>query len=150
MNNRVPPPLYMIAAGVIMWLLSHSPYDVVVKLAPLVQLGSAIMFGGAAVALLAAWQFQRARTTIDPLNPAKATQLVTSGVFQFSRNPMYLGMALVLSGFACRLGSLLSVIVVVAFIALITQLQIKPEERALEGLFGQAFADYRAKVRRWV
>lgn len=150
MKPKIPPPIYMIIAGVTMWLLSKTGLDIRFSLPFARAISSGLMTAGAAVAILAAWQFRRARTTIDPLTPSKASSLVTSGVFQFSRNPMYLGMALILLGVALRLGSVLALFVLVGFIALITWVQIKPEEKVLVELFGDSFTDYSANVRRWL
>ncbi len=94
--------------------------------------------------------FARARTTIDPLHPDKATQLVTSGVFRFTRNPMYLGMALVCVSAAIYWHSPLALLGVVGFVAYIQYFQIHPEEQAMRRLFGQQFTDYQQRTRRWL
>ncbi|MFK8029072.1 MAG: isoprenylcysteine carboxylmethyltransferase family protein [Gammaproteobacteria bacterium] len=150
MNNKIPPPVYMIAAGLLMYLVARSGFDVAFNMPFARSLSSACFTTGAAIALIAVWQFRRARTTIDPLNPNAASSLVASGLFQFSRNPMYLGMALILFGVVIRLGSLSGLAILAVFIGLITQFQIKPEERALESIFGQEFVEYCSRVRRWI
>ena len=87
---------------------------------------------------------------MSPLKPDTASRLVTSGVYGFTRNPMYLGLCLVLAGWAFFLSSPLMLLGPLAFILYITRFQIVPEERSLSSLFGEAFADYQAKVRRWI
>jgi protein-S-isoprenylcysteine O-methyltransferase Ste14 len=88
-------------------------------------------------------------TTTNPLKPEAASALVRGGVFELSRNPMYLGSLLVLTGWGLWLGSPSNILVAVLYGVLIAELQIKPEELALTGLFGQEYADYCREVRRW-
>ena len=94
--------------------------------------------------------FRYTGTTVDPRTPDKASALVQGGVYKLTRNPMYLGMALVLIGGLIRIGSPLSTIGVIFFIWFLTQYQIKPEEEALSRLFGDEYDSYRKSVRRWV
>ena len=108
-----------------------------------VGLGLAVLFG-------AALQFRLQRTTLDPRTPAKASRFVARGLFRFTRNPMYLGMALVLLGIAAWAAHVIGCLLVVIFCLYLTELQIKPEERALEQRFGQEYLVYKAAVRRWI
>ena len=94
--------------------------------------------------------FSRNETTVNPLEPDQAQKLVVSGLFRFTRNPMYLGMALVLFAWALYLANASAIIGPVLFVASITALQIKPEEEVLGKIFGQDYADYRKRVRRWL
>ena len=94
--------------------------------------------------------FRKAKTTVNPLKPEEATSLVNSGIFRFTRNPMYVGFALVLLAWAIYLSSPLSLVGVLGFILYIDRLQIEPEERALNELFGSEFESYRSNVRRWL
>lgn len=105
---------------------------------------------GITIVLAAALQFRLRRTTLDPRDPAKASEFVARGLYRFSRNPMYLGMALVLFGVAAWRSNAVGYLVVGLFCAYLTQYQIKPEERALEGLFGDDYAAYKLLVRRWI
>ncbi|HWS28033.1 MAG TPA: isoprenylcysteine carboxylmethyltransferase family protein [Xanthomonadales bacterium] len=111
--------------------------------------------GSAAIAgLLIAWSgvvsFRRARTTVNPLRPEAATSLVASGIYRYTRNPMYLGMLLVLIGWTVFLARPWALAVLPAFVAYMNRFQIGPEERALEGVFGGEFEAYRRRVRRWL
>ncbi len=111
--------------------------------------------GSAAIAgLLIAWSgvvsFRRARTTVNPLRPEAATSLVASGIYRYTRNPMYLGMLLVLVGWIVFLARPWALVVLPAFVAYMNRFQIGPEERALEGIFGGEFEAYRRAVRRWL
>jgi len=94
--------------------------------------------------------FQRARTTVDPLRPEKASALVTSGIYRRTRNPMYVALAIALLGWAIWLGHPLALLGVAAFVAWINRFQIAPEERALRALFGPEFERYCSEVRRWL
>lgn len=95
-------------------------------------------------------QFRLQHTTVDPRVPAKASEFVAKGLYRYSRNPMYLGMALVLMGAAAWHANVVGYVVVGMFCAYLTEFQIKPEELALEGLFGSDYASYKARVRRWM
>ena len=105
---------------------------------------------GIAIALAGVISFRKASTTVNPLKPETASCLVISGIFQYTRNPMYLGMALAILGFAILLGSWLSLLGVVAFMLFIERFQIKPEEAALTECFGEQFIQYKKHVRRWL
>jgi protein-S-isoprenylcysteine O-methyltransferase Ste14 len=95
-------------------------------------------------------EFARARTTVNPLAPARASRLVTGGVFAHTRNPMYLGMLLVLAGWGVWLGNALAWLGLPLFVGLLNALQIGPEERAMRQRFGADFDRYAAQVRRWL
>jgi protein-S-isoprenylcysteine O-methyltransferase Ste14 len=112
--------------------------------------GWLIVLAGALTSTTAALQFRRAGTTVNPLAPAKATSLVTSGAFAVSRNPMYLGLLVVLVGWALVLGSISPWVVLPLYVFVITRVQIEPEEHVLAGLFGDAYRGYRARVGRWL
>jgi protein-S-isoprenylcysteine O-methyltransferase Ste14 len=96
------------------------------------------------------FEFRRAKTTMNPMSPERAVSIVSSGVYRLSRNPMYLGMALVLVGAAAWWSSLLGYAATALFCAYMTRFQIAPEERALLKIFGSEFSAYKARVRRWI
>jgi protein-S-isoprenylcysteine O-methyltransferase Ste14 len=116
------------------------------------SLGIAVSFAlaGLAVAVAGVVSFRRARTTVNPMRPETASHLVMSGIYRRTRNPMYLGMLLVLVGWALFLANALAFVFPIAFVLLMNRLQIVPEEAALAARFGAEFADYRAEVRRWL
>ena len=116
--------------------------------APYRYAGLVIAVLGLALILWAAFHFRRAGTNIRPYLPS--TALVVSGPYKFTRNPMYLGMAGILLGAAVYMGSITPFVVIPAFMALITERFILPEEAKLEAAFGQAYLDYKARVRRWL
>lgn len=105
---------------------------------------------GPLVALAGALQFRRVRTTLNPMSPLKASAMVTSGIFRWTRNPMYLGMAIALLGVAAWGSVLAGYLLVAGFCLYLTRFQIMPEERALLATFGPGFVQYRDRVRRWI
>lgn len=146
----IPPPVVMLIIGLLMWLLA----DVFPTLdRPWLRstgVAAALGLTGLAISLAGVVAFRRASTTTDPRHPAQASALVSSGVYRYSRNPMYLGVLLILLGWAIHLGNLLSILCTLIFIGYITRFQIIPEERRLQEKFGQEFLDYRSRVRRWL
>jgi len=111
---------------------------------------AALVFLGLLLNVIAAVQFRRWQTTVSPLSPQKTAAIVKGGVFAISRNPMYLGMLLILSGFAIFLGSAVNLVILIGFVAVITRQQIKPEEEILQEKFGDEYTAYTNAVRRWV
>jgi protein-S-isoprenylcysteine O-methyltransferase Ste14 len=112
-------------------------------------------YGGAVIIALAlgliVWAaalFKRAGTGIVPFSAA--TALVARGPYRFTRNPMYLGMAGMLLGTAIWLGSLTPWLVLLAFMRIISERFIAPEEALLERTFGRAYLEYKSAVRRWL
>ncbi len=116
------------------------------------QLPMAILtaISGVALVITSMLEFRRASTTIDPFHPEETTSLVDSGVFRFSRNPMYVSLLLVLIGWSIWLGSLYNLAVLAMFVSYITVFQIKPEEAVMKSLFGEAYEKYCRNVRRWI
>jgi protein-S-isoprenylcysteine O-methyltransferase Ste14 len=147
---RIPPPVVGLTIAAGMWALADIPP--VLQLPTLVRRLAAGMLGvaGVAAAIGGVVSFHRAKTTVNPLKPETSAALVSSGVYAFSRNPMYLGMALVLFAWAVYLPSAWSLVGPVFFAAYITRFQIIPEERVLDGVFGAPFAEYKKRVRRWL
>ncbi len=117
--------------------------------APYTRVGAGLMVLALLPALSAVVQFRRARTTIHPHHPERASALVTHGVYAWTRNPMYLSLWLLVIGWSVRLGALSGMIIALCFGPVLTRVQIRAEEQALAGRFGEAYARYRAKVRRW-
>ncbi len=105
---------------------------------------------GGIIALLGVLAFKRAKTTVLPHCPEKSRILVTTGIYRYTRNPMYLGLVIFLLGLTGFLGRLWGLLWVVAFVLYITHFQIKPEERQLAKKFTGAFDDYQRRVRRWL
>jgi protein-S-isoprenylcysteine O-methyltransferase Ste14 len=147
---KVPPPVYALVLALLMWVVSLAPPHLEMRL--WIRVGAALLFGASAVICMATALIAllRARTTVDPHAPDRAAVLVTSGIYARTRNPMYLAMLLALMAFAGWLANPFTVLIALAFIPLITRVQILPEERALTARFGQPYRAYCASVKRWV
>lgn len=105
---------------------------------------------GILIILAGVLAFYYQKTTVDPRDPSAASTLVVAGIYKYSRNPMYLGMAMILVGAAFTFANLGSLLVVPLFVLSITMLQIIPEELALEKRFGDNYRDYKDRVNRWI
>ena len=148
MKKRIPPPLIAMLCVLIIFL-SKSIFPSFVFSYKL-QLGFFVSTIGFLLLIVSIKSFIDNKTTINPLNLKKSTYLVTSGVFRFSRNPMYLGMLLFLLGTAIILNIIGGLIISILFIFYMNFFQIIPEEKALENLFGKNYRNYRKTVRRWI
>lgn len=105
---------------------------------------------GLLLMLVAAGQFIAAKTTINPMRPARASNLITTGVFAISRNPIYLADLLLLAALAVWLGNAFNVALLALFVWYLDRFQIAPEECALRDKFGAAYDAYCSRVRRWL
>ena len=101
------------------------------------------------VVVWALFQFYSRKTTVDPRDPSKASSLVDSGVYAYSRNPMYLAMLMVLLAFGLWLGNAFNTLLAAGFVGYMNRFQIEPEERSLGLIFGKEYRQYCLKVRRW-
>lgn len=147
---KIPPVALVLLLGALMWLSSRAAPALGFTLPASPILAAGLALAGVTIALLGVVSFRRARTTVNPLHPEAASALVASGIYQLTRNPMYLGLLLVLLGWAVYLANALAYIFPVAYVPLMNRLQILPEEKALAAMFGSAFADYQSRVRRWL
>ncbi len=147
---RIPPPIWTLLSGTTMWLLDRFLPVVALWGAPWSRLGWYLMAVAVLPVLAAASLFKRAQTTINPLDPRKTTALVTGGIYRWSRNPMYLGLLLLLAGWAIHLGTLSPFAVPPLFALILARLQILPEERALRERFGDDYERYCRTVGRWL
>lgn len=110
----------------------------------------AVALGSIGLLASADLAFIKHKTTVNPLEPDKASALVDSGPFRLTRNPMYVGMAGLLAAHAIRRGGWLTPLPVAAFVAIIDRTQIPAEEVAMRANFGEAYDAYRARVPRWL
>jgi protein-S-isoprenylcysteine O-methyltransferase Ste14 len=146
----VPPVAALLCVAVPMWLVARLVPALAMDLPGRRTAALVLALAGAAVALAGVAEFRRARTTVNPLRPERASALVVSGIFRWTRNPMYLGLAIVLLGWAWYLAHPLAALGVPAFVAWMSLSQIPREERALGQLFGAEFEQYKTRVRRWL
>ena len=148
MNNKIPPPIVTLISGLIIFFSRpiFPEYE-----SNLINVFSAIfLFLGLLVFFLAVASFKKYKTTVNPLQPSNASYLVISGIFRFTRNPMYLGMALILLSLSFKFNLLGGILVTALFIMFITRFQIIPEEDAMLSLFPDEFKTYKENTRRWI
>jgi protein-S-isoprenylcysteine O-methyltransferase Ste14 len=150
LETKIPPPLVTLIAGSLMWLSNSYVSGVGVPEDYRVTLAIAVGILGISCDLGGFISFRIGKTTINPLRPETSSNLIITGIYRITRNPMYLGMAIILTGWAVYLSNLILLVWVVGFIAYITRFQVQPEERALDTLFGEEFAIYKQRVRRWL
>lgn len=147
---KVPPLAVFLLCGAGMWLLSMQFPTLSFSL-PGRRLLAALSTGvGIATGLAGILAFRAARTTVDPRYPHKASRVVRSGIYRWSRNPMYLGLLLVLLGWALHFAHTLAFFVLPVFVLYMNRFQISPEERAMQSSFGDDYRDYCLAVRRWI
>lgn len=150
LENKIPPPLVGLLIGLGIWGLST--VTPVILLTNTIK--SVLVIGFIALGiffdLAGIISFRRAKTTVNPLKPNTASSLVTSGIYQVTRNPMYVGFVAFLLAWVSFLGSAWGLILIPVYILYIQHFQIAPEERALTALFKEEFIQYKAKVRPWL
>jgi len=150
LENRIPPPLVAVLFAVLMGLLARGLPGLDPGSGTRLLLALPLVMAGLLFVLAGGLAFRRAKTTVNPLKPASASALVTSGIYQYTRNPMYVSFALWLLAWGLYLASPLVLLGVLGFVLYMNRFQIYPEERALGQLFGADFAAYRQRVRRWL
>ena len=148
MNNKIPPPIITLTFGLAIYFsrplfpdLSSGIFDVIgliFVILGIVTLGSAVS------------SFKKHETTINPIAIKKASSLVISGAFKYSRNPMYLGMVFFLLAVTSKFNVLGGILITFLFASFITKFQIIPEEEAMHEIFGEEFDSYKQKTRRWL
>ena len=147
-KTKFPPPLVALTFG---FLINYTK-----NIFPKIEVKNEFIFGsfmiisGLIIILSAIILFKKYQTTITPLNPSNATKLITDGIYKFSRNPMYLGLLLVLLGISIILNLTGGFFLIPLFILYLNLFQIIPEENAMVDLFKDEFLEYKKKVRRWI
>jgi len=149
LESKVPPPAVVLVLAGFMWLLSRATPSLHFDLPAHNWIAALLVSAGFATGIVGVATFRRAKTTVDPLKP-RASSLVTWGVYEISRNPMYLGGLMMLSGWALFLSNVLAFLFLPVYFLYINHFQIAPEERVLAALFGQKYAAYQLRVRRWL
>jgi len=147
---RIPPPLVALFCIGGMVIAAHGLPLKATKFVGSAQVGALCIIVGLCLVAWALAAFRRAATTLSPIRIDTASKLIVSGPFAFSRNPIYLGMAIVLTGIAALLHTIGSFVPIFIFVGYITRYQILPEERALKAKFSYSFEDYARRVRRWI
>ena len=148
MNNKIPPPIVTFICGLTIYYSKSFFNQFFTYTNTTISLFFLIL--GLYVFLSAVRLFRKQKTTVNPLEPRQASSLVTSGIFKFSRNPMYLGMLILLLSISFKFNFIGGMIISLSFYVFITNFQILPEEKAMNELFGDKFVQYSNTTRRWI
>jgi len=147
-TTKLLPPTYMLISLIAMVILHFIFPGMTIIPQPWNLAGIISVALGVAINLIADGKFHEVKTTVKPFE--QSSELVTSGVFRISRNPMYLGFIFILAGIAILLGSLSPYLIVVLFGLAMEKVFIEAEEKMLEAKFGSQWTKYKTSVRRWL
>ena len=148
MQNKIPPPIVTLFFGLFIYFSRDYFLSYEYKLLDILSYMCYLI--GLCILILAVNSFKKQSTTVNPIKIENASSLVTSGVFKYSRNPMYLGMALILLGLALMFNLIGGTLFTLLFTIYINKFQIRPEEEVMEKLFGEDFLKYKKNVRMWL
>jgi len=148
MNNKIPPPIVTLFFGLCIYLSKSFFPEFSFSILSSLSIISFIV--GISVLVTAIISFKNHETTINPISIEKASSLVVTGVFKYSRNPMYLGMFLILLSISFKFNLIGGIVLTMLFAGYITKFQIIPEEIVMNKLFGDEFEKYKNKTRRWI
>lgn len=150
MKLKIPPALVAaIIAGLMRMVSVYLPFGSLTLFGAYWVAGLMVVAGGV-LGMVSLFQFYRHGTSIDPHKPQKARSLVTGGIYQYSRNPMYLALFFLLIAYASILQNVLNLVLFPLFIWYMNRYQIIPEEEVMEEKFDDQYREYKSKVRRWL
>ena len=150
LDHKIPPPVIALTCAGLAWAFARYTPEFAFDLPGRLPIAALLVLLGFALDMSGLLAFRKAKTTVNPLSPDKSTSIVQVGPYRFTRNPMYVGMAIFLLAYCVYLANPVALVAVVAFIAYITRFQIIPEERFLLRKFGESYASYTRSVRRWL
>lgn len=147
---KIPPVIVTLLFAGLIWLVAQFTPRYAMPVELRIALCITLLIASGAIGLAAVMSFSKTQTTVNPLKPETASFLVGSGIFAYTRNPMYLALLFALLAFCVFLENAFALALTGAFVLYMNRFQIRPEERAMERLFGAEFLEYRARVRRWI
>lgn len=147
---KIPPPIVALLVAASMWLARGYAPSLGLVIRWRSALAIALVIFGVALALAGVLAFRKAKTTVNPTRPEATSTVVATGIYRLTRNPMYLGMLMVLFGWALFLANAISFLILPLFVLYMNLFQIRPEERVLSEHFGSEYASYMRSVRRWL
>ncbi|WP_412971614.1 methyltransferase family protein [Glaciecola sp. MF2-115] len=147
---RIPPAAVAVLLVLAMWGINQVTPSIAISWPIRIAVAVLMLVVSISILLLSIREFSKAKTTLTPLEPKRASALLQSGVFAFTRNPIYLALLICLIAFAVILANAFALLGAVLFYFYLTQFQIKPEERALKECFGEEYLAYLKRVRRWL
>ena len=147
---KIPPVAVFLVCGAAMWLIDKYLPQAAIHIPRSLPVAVGFTLAAAWLGVKAILDFRRNSTTVHPQYPEKASTVVADGVYRYTRNPMYLALAVLLLAWAVKLGNVAAFAGVPLLVVYLTQFQIKPEERALAEKFGPPYHEYMQRVRRWI
>lgn len=147
---KIPPLIVTFILLAIIWGISNLFPALNFSHYSLDFLSFVLFLCGVVIALVAVFKFKQEDTTVDPTDPSKSEKLVVTGIYKYTRNPMYLSFFLFLLGFSIFFGNVLNITTLILFVCYMNRFQIEPEEEILLSKFGDEFKDYMDAVRRWL
>jgi len=150
MEKKIYPPIQVIIIISLMYLLKYLFTSFNYSFPDKQMVFSFLLIVSLFIGLSAIYSFRKHKTTVNPTTPEATSTIVNTGIYAFSRNPMYLAMVIFLIGVSFLCGNFLAFLPIPLFIWFITTFQIKPEEEALTINFKDDYKQYGKKVRRWV
>lgn len=145
---KIPPLIQVLIFASLMWIIHQNTSSF--NDTGSIYLASTLFLISLIISLFAVFNFRTEDTTVDPRDPNKTTGLVLKGIYNYTRNPMYLGFFLSLLSWGIFLENIYSISFSFLFIIYMNRFQIKPEERILLQKFGTEYQNYKASVRRWI
>ena len=145
---KIPPPILVIVLITSIYFSSDKLDSISIPHRTLFSI--LILFTGILVIINPVVKFIKSKTTVNPVEFKNVEKLVTSGIFKYSRNPMYLGMIMIIISTAVYYLNFYSLLTPFIFYFWINRFQIKREEVFLEEKFGQEYLSYKTKTRRWI
>ncbi len=150
LDLKIPPVVVVLVTGLLMWWAAWIMPEFGLDIPERVLIARIVAATGFLIALWGVVQFGQAGTTVNPMKPESSSRLVVSGIYAFTRNPMYLGALFVLVAWAIYLSHPAAFLCIPFYVLYMNRFQIGPEERALTSLFGPQFTAYASRVRRWI
>lgn len=147
---KIPPAVITLIISIAMWWIDQYLVFGWASFGKSLWVSFSFFGIGGMFGLLGLFEFYKSSTSIDPHEPHKASNLVSNGIYSISRNPMYLGLLLILMGYGFYLGNVLVFVMLPLFVGYMNRYQIIPEERAMEEKFGAEYQKYKSEVRRWL
>ena len=148
MKTKIPPPVVTLVSALLIFFSKELFPSYAFDYQSMLSIG--VFISGLMILVSAVSLFKKKETTVNPMSPEKASSLVVDGVFKYTRNPMYLGMSVVLLSISIQFNLMGGLLIVCLFVAYITAFQIIPEEEAMEENFGEEYLSFKKGTRRWI
>jgi len=145
---KIPPPILVLILTSLVYFSSTKLESIYLPYRQTVSV--LILIIGIVVIISPVFDFIKSKTTVNPIKFQNVNRLVTTGIYRYSRNPMYLGMILIIISTTVYYLNFLSVFSPLIFYIWINKFQISREEIFLEGKFGNEYLKYKSKTRRWI